>query len=93
MKDPLTLTLPDGWRRWAESNETRLLGIGVLLALNFYISIRIGRFADYNRKEKQFWILVVWAFPIMGAVWALHTASQIRKCGQKQRPASDSEAS
>lgn len=81
MKDPLTPNLPEGWKHWAESNETRLFGLGVLVALNLYLSFRIGLSACYNRKEKQFWLVLLWFFPFVAHVFYLQHSWQTRKAG------------
>lgn len=86
MKDPLAQHLPEGWKTWAESNETRLLGLGLLLLLNLYISIVLYRSGDMNRKEKQFWGVLVWLFPIIGFLMAFRTVHQYRTTGRRLAP-------
>jgi hypothetical protein len=74
--------LPEGWKTWAESNEIRLLGLGLLLLLNAYINVVLFRSSDMNRKEKQFWGVVVWVFPIIGFLMAFRTIHQYRTVAQ-----------
>jgi len=79
MKDPLTPNLPEGWVHWAESSQTRFIGLGVLMVLNLYLCVRVGLSASYNRKEKQFWFVLFWLFPLVAHVFYLHHSWQTRK--------------
>jgi hypothetical protein len=46
MKDRLTPNLPQGWKHWAESGESQLFGLGVLIALSLYFSVRMASSSD-----------------------------------------------
>ncbi|MEQ2010064.1 MAG: hypothetical protein ABMA26_25050 [Limisphaerales bacterium] len=89
MKDALTPILPDAWASWALSSDTRLLGAGLLLVLNFYISFILYRSDDMNRKEKQHWAFIVWMFPVMGFSMAFFTVYQGRKSKSMQARAAE----
>ncbi len=86
MKDRLTPNLPQGWKHWAESGESQLFGLGVLIALSLYFSVRMARSSDYNRKEKQVWIIMLWLFPVVSHVLYLHHSWQTRKARLAAKP-------
>ncbi len=79
MKDQLTPNLSEGWKHWAESGQTQLFGLGLLVGLNIYLCVRIGLSACYNRKEKQFWFASFWLFPIVAHAFFLHHSWETRK--------------
>lgn len=82
MGDPLTPKLPPAWNDWATSKQTRLLGLGVVVCLNLYLCWHFYRSEDYNPKEKRFWCLQVWVFPIFGALLALPLVLKDRRKGK-----------
>jgi hypothetical protein len=79
MGDPLTPNLPPAWKDWATSKQTLLLGMGVIVALNLYVCIRIGFSQDFDPKEKRFWLLAVWIWPALGGLLGLLVVSAMRR--------------
>lgn len=66
MKDLLAAKFPEAWTAWAEADGTRLVGIGLLVCLNLYLCVRIGLSPKFERKQKWFWLFILWFFPLVG---------------------------
>ena len=79
MSDPLTPNLPEGWKQWAFSPEVRLLGLGLVLLLNLWVSFRVLRCKHLDRKQKKLLLGLLWLLPVVMLPPVVHLLHQLNK--------------
>lgn len=91
MKELLQRIGENSWSAFATGKPGRMVALSLLVTLNLYLTVTLVLFRkQFTLRERAFWLVLIWVFPIAGAVMFWPLVYMLRKYGSLQRPDKES---